>query len=731
MNKRLLYSAAIAILTLTSCEEIKMEWHRDPSYGEVTTSELPLGLAEKITRYQPLLAYLPNSEAKLGIGVGMDLYMNNPSYDSIIHSNFNDIAVGYAMKHGAMVTGTGECDFAGVDAFFNKATQNGLSVFGHCLIWHTNQNAGYLNNLIADVIVPDAGNLLDLNVLFDGSFTGWTMNGNISLAKGSGYGGGDALKLVSTETSSNYWDMQMVTPELTVDVTHNHEISFWVKSDTEGSARISFNGGITNRWPWKDWWNNGGSWTEAFTTNNGWQKVQIYLAPGDFSDKTFQVCFDFGKIPGTTYYIDINNMLIKDLDAEPANMISNGTFEDGTINPWGGWGNSSERFVSQEGEGYGDTGYCMVMVNPAPADAWSAQTKYTFDADLENKEYYVTWRAKCLSGAGKIQVELQNPSYSANYSGTRDVTTEWQTYEWIVTPDKGSQNGFLFDFGQVADTYYVDDVKIYLNPEASASPIKAASIVIPKTEAEKKEIITAAMDKWIADMVGHCKGTVHAWDVVNEPMDDNNPSEIKSGVGKELESSDFYWQDYLGKDYAVNAFVKAREAGNPDDKLFINDYNLESNPAKCDGLIEYVSYIESKGAKVDGIGTQMHVGISWTDTLMISEMFQKLAATGKLIKISELDVQLGTASPTEAQLAQQANMYRYIVENYFKIIPASQQYGITLWSVSDNPIEHEFWLPGDGPNVWNANYARKHAYKGVCDGLAGYDVSKDFPGDLQ
>ena len=26
-------------------------------------------------------------------------------------------------------------------------------------------------------------------------------------------------------------------------------------------------------------------------------------------------------------------------------------------------------------------------------------------------------------------------------------------------------------------------------------------------------------------------------------------------------------------------------------------------------------------------------------------------------------------------------------------------------------------------------YGRKHAYKGVCDGLAGYDVSIDFSGD--
>src|SRR5690606_38177253 len=100
---------------------------------------------------------------------------------------------------------------------------------------------------------------------------------------------------------------------------------------------------------------------------------------------------------------------------------------------------------------------------------------------------------------------------------------------------------------------------------------------------------------------------------------------------------EFYWVKYLGVDYAVKAFELARQYGNPTDKLFINDYNLESRLDKCDGLIEYVNYIESQGAQVDGIGTQMHASLN-TDKDMIDEMFKKLAATGKLIKVSELDV---------------------------------------------------------------------------------------------
>jgi GH35 family endo-1,4-beta-xylanase len=239
------------------------------------------------------------------------------------------------------------------------------------------------------------------------------------------------------------------------------------------------------------------------------------------------------------------------------------------------------------------------------------------------------------------------------------------------------------------------------------------------------------MESWISGMIGHCKDHVHAWDVVNEPMDDAQPSDVKSGINVADKPADaFYWQDYLGgKDYAVKAFNLAHQA-DPTALLFINDYNLEYNLQKCDGLINYVAYIESQGAHVDGIGTQMHISID-TNKDNILQMFKKLAATGKLIKVSELDITVGTSTPTADQLVQQADMYQYVVDTYLKTIPVAQQYGITIWGLSDREAEHVNWLPGDAPNLWDADFNRKQAYKGVADGLAGRDVSADFSGELE
>jgi GH35 family endo-1,4-beta-xylanase len=274
-----------------------------------------------------------------------------------------------------------------------------------------------------------------------------------------------------------------------------------------------------------------------------------------------------------------------------------------------------------------------------------------------------------------------------------------------------------FDMGYLPNvTYYIDDIKVV--EKRSTSNINPA-------------LVKEALEKWINGMMAHYKGKVKAWDVVNEPMDDGSPSTVKTGKNKTLASDEFYWQDYLGdKDYAVTAFKLARAAANAGDILFINDYNLEQSLAKCDGLINYVKEIELLGAEVNGIGTQMHISIN-TNKDNIAQMFERLGRTGKLIKISELDIKIGTASPTTEQYTQQAEMYQYVIDMYLKYIPEAQRYGISVWGISDNANEHVYWISNDAPNLWDKDYQRKHAYKGFADGLAGKDVSEDFTENLQ
>ncbi|MDA3834580.1 MAG: endo-1,4-beta-xylanase, partial [Spirochaetales bacterium] len=666
---------------------------------------------------------------------GLALYMESGEFDSIVNENFDEVVIGYDMKHAAMVNSSGEINFSRVDAFIEKAKENGLSTYGHTLVWHQNQNASYLNALIAPEIIPGpaGSSVLDVTGLEDGSFTDWARQNpgdGIELAAGEGLGSdADAIRLVSNAGSSAAYNLQLLTPEIPAVSGHTYEVSFYIRSEQPGKGRISF-GGLANNYPWKDWMNTG-SETEAFTTNSTWQQVKFTV--DDFTGASFTMAFDLGYLPGVTYYLDIDNLVVIDLDAEPTvvNLLSNGDFENGTLDGWNGWGNESTRAVSAEGEGYGGTGYAMVLTNPVAAGNYEAQQVYTFSEPLqEGVAYSASFMVKASTNA-MLQVQIQNPDYGGDYYGGIEVGTEWMLVEKTITPTTADKNKFIFDFGETACTYHIDNVVVGVAPAAEGAPILKATAVtiVEKTDEEKTQIIGDAMESWIGAMMGHYKDDVKAWDVVNEPMNENGTR--RDGSVTDPESTDeFFWVKYLGDDYAVNAFKLARQHSSSDHILFINDYNLEYSLAKCDGLIEYVSYIESKGATVDGIGTQMHISID-SDKDNIVAMFEKLAASGKLIKVTELDVRVNTDAPSMEQFTAQSEMYQFVVEKYLEIIPAAQQYGITVWSLSDNENEHEYWIPDDAPNLWDADYQRKVAYKGFADGLAGRDVIEDFTGELE
>jgi len=96
------------------------------------------------------------------------------------------------------------------------------------------------------------------------------------------------------------------------------------------------------------------------------------------------------------------------------------------------------------------------------------------------------------------------------------------------------------------------------------------------------------------------------------------------------------------------------------------------------------------------------------------------AATGKLIRVSELDIGVGkqTADASTEDYIAQAEMYKYVVDKYFELLPTDQRYGITVWSPMDQP-RNSFWRAGEPIGLWNEDYQRKRAYGGFADGLLG------------
>ena len=247
------------------------------------------------------------------------------------------------------------------------------------------------------------------------------------------------------------------------------------------------------------------------------------------------------------------------------------------------------------------------------------------------------------------------------------------------------------------------------------------SILNPASPDHNYAKVDSLLKTTIEQIAGHFKGKVRGWDVINEMFADGPAGAIRNNTNTANATANdvFVWSEYLGRDFGVKAFNYAA-AADPTAKLFINDYNLEYSTAKLDSLIAYVAEIRSRGAKVDGIGTQMHVNINTSKT-QIDNHFIKLAATGLLVHVSELDIGVNTTNATsivftEALETAQAEMYNYIITSYMRHVPKPQRYGVTIWGLLDNQ-SWRYKNGADYPLLYNAAGAKKKAYEAVLNAL--------------
>ena len=438
-----------------------------------------------------------------------------------------------------------------------------------------------------------------------------------------------------------------------------------------------------------------------------------------------------------------------------------------------GWMTSYSYEIGKEGND--NAGFCLTMTNTEKKNNnWDSQVWYQFASPLTEGKAY-TFRAKVkATDTYNCTIFTQSSSGGAQgYPGGLNIGAEWADVSLTFTPGHGQVDKFTFNFGDFVGTIYVDDVVFsdgtsdiytssfenqsiegwtswsgYQGLSAEGEGYSSNQTSIELTPEEKKDTLTWAMNNWVEGMMKATGGYVTAWDVVNEAISGGGNDEgfytlqSASNVSPEDAKNNFYWQDYLGNvDYVRIVVAAARKhyaenGGTAPLKLFVNDYNLESDwddNKKVKSLVHWIEKWEADGVtKIDGIGTQMHVSCYANAVTQKSKedhvvkMFEILAESGKLVKISELDMgyidenntSVKTENMTEAQHKAMAEYYKFIVKKYFEIIPAAQQYGITQWCATDAPSDSG-WRGGEPVGLWDSNYSRKHTYAGFADGLAG------------
>ena len=460
----------------------------------------------------------------------------------------------------------------------------------------------------------------------------------------------------------------------------------------------------------------------------------------------------------------------KEEEVDPDKIEYEEVIEEQLVNP-DCEGADATNYVCRDGDGSGDItriedgvgvdGSRGVRVHSIdnPTNEWDSQFFITTPDHVwkEGDEYEFSMKAKADKEAS---VNIQSHTTPGNYihwsmlDGSYTITTEWKefTFKGKVTADQAGGNGlstiaFNLNVLKEANNYYFDDMSWKSHTK---KPIGGGGAT-PQTPEELLDTLTYAMDLWIGGMMEACKnedGTevlVKAWDVVNEAVsgedkDGDGIYDLQHGkvkISDLKKSDDFFWQDYMGDlEYVRTAVKKARQYGGNDLKLFVNDYNLESDwdqNKKLKSLIEWIKRWEADGVtKIDGIGSQMHISYYMKPETQeskkkaIENSFKLLAESGKLVRISELDMGLvdadgndvKTADVTEEQHHAMAEFYTWIIKKYKEIIPAAQQWGICQWCATDSPA-NSGWRANQPVGLWDQNYYRKHTYAGFADGLSG------------
>ena len=711
VNKYII-SALVCPFVLGSCADWD-DWKYDV--------EKPQTIAqyEYLNDYAPLKEYLDRDAHpgfKVSAALAVDEFNQQGPLFRLAAHNFDEIVAGNAMKMASCVNDQGVMDFSKVSSFVRAAEDAGLTVYGHTLAWHAQQPKKWLEKLLADKELD-----IDPNEKVEQEVKTQSFEG---LSKFPFYVMGYEPEIINGVLTSkcDEWHQYFVVDGLSgLEEGKTYKVTAMIRATKEHTINVQFG--------------NWGNLAEAkMKIGTEWKEcsVEMQCPPVTSGFSVFQP----GSFDGT---IEIKWVRVSKLETpamEVEQEVKHQTYQDGPF-PYYQMGcapdiiNGSIHFVPT---GDWSQFFCLPGLALTPGN-------YAVDVEIKSTK------------SGNIKMTVQNGwgGDAESRDGTVALKEGWTTARFKMTLEQGGN----YDFILKPETF---DATLDLKSVTVKKIVKMNSI--PLTPQEKSDTLTWAMNKWISGMMQATEGKVKAWDLINEAISGggnvNGFYALQTEATSEHNPQDFYWQDYFTPEMygpivekAARDAYAAVEGTTPEDlKLFINDYNLESdwdNNQKVKSLVYWIGVWEKKGkelgwnTKIDGIGSQMHISYYENAQTLeskkkaIQNMLKIMAETGKLVRISEIDMgyvdkdgkDVTTAQleklPIEERVAKEKAMaehYKWIIEQYFKIVPVSQQYGICQWCLTDSPTDSG-WRPGQPVGLWNLNYQRKPAYGGFADGLAG------------
>ncbi|HET6793551.1 MAG TPA: endo-1,4-beta-xylanase [Acidimicrobiales bacterium] len=201
-----------------------------------------------------------------------------------------------------------------------------------------------------------------------------------------------------------------------------------------------------------------------------------------------------------------------------------------------------------------------------------------------------------------------------------------------------------------------------------------------------RDQLIALLRGHIMTVVGHYRGEVAQWDVVNEAIGDDGT--LRRNI----------WLDGIGPDYIAMAFRWAHQA-DPAAELFYNDYGLELGGPRTQAAYDLVSRLRSRGVPVHGVGLQFHEPVTTADRLAaVPGVMARFDALGLDVAVTELDVWLPqgpSGRPLARSLEAQAGYYRTVLDD---CLAAARCSTFATWGFTDRYS----WVPGRFPGYSQA-----------------------------
>jgi endo-1,4-beta-xylanase len=352
------------------------------------------------------------------------------------------------------------------------------------------------------------------------------------------------------------------------------------------------------------------------------------------------------------------------------------------------------------------------------------EVRLTQETDTRALRYAANGRF--LIGAAVMSRQLDNPALAAFVSEQFDCLTgenEFKPGPIHPRPDTlhFAPADKLVDFAQRHRMKVVGHTLCWHSQSPAWLFRGADGMPLPRDEALRN------LKEHIDAVVGHFKGKVVGWDVVNEAIGDVGDGYLRETPARRA----------IGDDYILKAFEFAH-AADPDAELYYNDFANE-RPEKLKKTVRLVRELKAGGARIDAVGMQCHMRLDDPDAPdRLDRAIGAYAAEGVKVVITELDVDVVPRRTGGADVAARergaSDLYQkglppdvageqaHYYERVFRVVLKHPGVvtRVTFWGTHDGASWLNFWPTRrtNHPLLWNRELKPKPALTSVLDALA-------------